>query len=434
MNRTARKSLIVTTLVFLFTLFLAACSQSPDTVQTKVGFAPINAEIPLKTRDFGTGKYDSGTGIAANTTGVYVTGSTYGNLDGVNKDSTGVSSDGFIRKYDGGVIWGQQFGTRFSDAPYAIAVGSTGNSYVAGSTDGALGFKVGGNDEFIRKYNSDGFLQWTRQFGTVSYDYVFDIAVDSSENIFVLGQNDSLGFIVHKFNSSGVLLASKTVTSLPSMFPNALAIDSTGSVIVLATWYGGVSTQYNIRIFKFTNLLIDTWNVPFQQTIYNEDGFDITTVGTDIHVTAKINSSIHGARYGKLNAAGTLLAIRQLEPNATCNCTFPRSITADASGNIYIAGDTSGAFSGLINAGLKDIVVFKYNSSSTLIWTKQLGQGSFGTTTDEYANGIAVSDAVYVTGLTLGNFLGDPKYGTNDADAYIAQFDLTTGALLGIDQ
>jgi hypothetical protein len=168
--------------------------------------------------------------------------------------------------------------------------------------------------------------------------------------------------------------------------------------------------------------------------VHIDIGYDIATFGTDIYVTARINSSTSGlgARYGKLNSAGTLITVRQLEPTSTCNCTDPRSITLDSSGNIYITGYTRGAFTGFTNAGFTDIVVFKYSPTHTRTWVRQFGNGTFGTTEGDFANAIAVSDAVYITGNTFGNLLGDLPYG--GFDAYLAQLDKATGALLGIDQ
>jgi Beta-propeller repeat len=434
MNHLLGKSLVVSSLVLFLILFLAACSQtSVDVGQTQ-----------LTKQDFGTAGSDGGSGIAANATGVYVVGSTSGSLDGPNKGG----SDAFLRKYDGGVVWGQQFGTRAFDQATDVAVDSAGNSYVVGNTEGALGFRVGGTDVFLRKYNSSGIVQWTRQFGTRFYDVASDVALDSSNNIFVLNLNqdaaaeNDIGFTLRKYNGSGVLLTSRTVTSasLPSLSPAALAIDSTGNVVVLARWLDSAGgTSQNVRVFKFTNTLADVWNVPFQQTVNYEFANDIATFGTDIYLTARISSATanYGARYGKLNSAGTLVAVKQLEPTSTCNCTIPLSITVDSSGNIYIAGFTFGAFPGFTNAGFSDIVVFKYNTANTRIWVRQFGQGTFGTTEYDYGYGIAVSDAVYVTGYTYGNLLGDPKYSNppiNDTDAYLAQLDIATGAVLGIDQ
>jgi Beta-propeller repeat len=434
-----RRLVVVSLAVFAFSL--AACNQTPDSVSTIPANAdellsPGPAKGQLKARDFGTAVDDSGRGVAANATGVYVVGNTLGSLDGPSKGDR----DAFVRKYDGGVVWASQFGTRFEERAAKVVVDSTGNSYVLGGTYGALGFKVGGQDVYLRKYNASGTVLWVRQFGTNNYDDPIDLALDSSGNIFTLSQdNSSDGFTLRKFNANGVLLTSRTVTGstvLPSLDPKALAIDSTGSVIVLAQWYV-TGTGANVRVFKLTAALADVWNVPFQQTVNNDYAYDVTTFGTDIYLTAQIASTTagYGARYGKLNSAGTFITARQLEPTLTCNCATPVSIALDASGNVYVAGYTAGSFTGFANAGAADIVAFKYNAAGIRQWVRQLGQGTNGTAEYDYAAGIAVSDDVYVTGYTYGNLLGDSKYSSgNDADAYLLQINKTTGAIVGIDQ
>jgi Beta-propeller repeat len=301
-----------------------------------------------------------------------------------------------------------------------------------------LGFKVGGSDSFLRKYNASGAVQWTRQFGTLGGDYVLDVALDAGGSIFALSQDDATGFVLRKFGPTGTLLASKIVPSatLPGLIPKALAIDGSGNVIVLAAWYDSGTSGNNVRVFKFTNALVSVWSVPYQTNFYDA-AYDIATFGTDIYITARINTPTagFGARYVKLNSAGTIVLTRQLEPTSTCNCTNPNSITVDSSGNIYVVADVYAAsFSGFTNAGGADIVAFKYDSAGTRLWVRQLGAGTNGTALGDYTKAVAVSDAVYVTGNTFGNLLGDPKYGTTDTDAYLVQLDKTTGQIIGIDQ
>jgi hypothetical protein len=436
MNTT--RTIIVSSLGFL-TIVLGACGQSSDTttvIPENLDTTPVTVGAErLKAKDFGTGITDYGEAVAANATGVYVVGETYGSLDGQNRGNW----DAIVRKYDGGVIWANQFGTRNYDGTKAVAVDAAGNSYVAGETSGALGFKVGDYDVFLRKYNATGAVVWTRQFGTADSDSAYDVALDSSGNAFVLSQdNDSYGFTVRKFSPSGTLLVSRTVTNatLPQLNPTKLAVDSVGNVIVLTGWYGFATSGQNVRVFKFTSALADVWNVPYQ-TNFDDEPFDVATLGTDIYITARINTPTagFGARYVKLSSAGAIVLTRQLEPTPTCNCTYPNSITVDASGNVYVVGDTTGSFAGFTNAGNTDIVAFKYNAAGTKLWGRQLGTGTNGTALVDIGWGVAVSDAVYITGWTYGNLLGDPKYGAgNDADAYLLELDKITGNIIGIDQ
>ena len=79
--------------------------------------------------------------------------------------------------------------------------------------------------------------------------------------------------------------------------------------------------------------------------------------------------------------------------------------------------------------GGDDIFVLKYSPAGARRWAFQLGGAE-----NDVAQGIAVSDAVYVTGYSDSspNLLGDAGYGS--LDAFLMKLSKSTGALLGIDQ
>jgi len=83
----------------------------------------------------------------------------------------------------------------------------------------------------------------------------------------------------------------------------------------------------------------------------------------------------------------------------------------NSSGNVYVAGETSGGLDGNSNSGSWDLFVVKYNSSGTKQWTRQLG-----TSPDERAYGVATDSSgnVYVTGFTAGGLDGNSNAGSQD--------------------
>ena len=150
---------------------------------------------------------------------IYLTGSTQGGLDG---NTNSGKSDIILVKYNSSGVkqWTKQLGTSSHETGYwdPITVDSSNNFYVTGYSYGGLDgntFFGGGGDIFLVKYNSNGTKQWTRQLGTSEQDLGFGVTVDSSDNIYLTGitsgsldGNTNSGnsdiFLV-KYNSDGVL-------------------------------------------------------------------------------------------------------------------------------------------------------------------------------------------------------------------------------------
>ena len=90
------------------------------------------------------------------------------------------------------------------------------------------------------------------------------------------------------------------------------------------------------------------------------------------------------------------------------------ALAADGSGSVYVAGNTAGAFSGYTNLGSRDAFVAKFNSSLDLQGTVQ----QFGTSENDVAYSVAVDSTrnVYVAGSSLGDLFGD---NAGDSDAFI---------------
>jgi uncharacterized delta-60 repeat protein len=163
----------------------------------------------------GTWDTDFANGVATDSSGnVYVTGSTYRSLDG---NTSAGNADLFVVKYNssGSKQWTKQLGSSSRDYANDVVTDSSGNVYVTGTTYGGLdgNTSAGNADLFVVKYNSSGTKQWTKQLGTSSTDTANGVATDSSGNVYVAGGtyggldgNTSAGvndlFIV-KYNSSG---------------------------------------------------------------------------------------------------------------------------------------------------------------------------------------------------------------------------------------
>lgn len=142
---------------------------------------------PVWTVQFGTAGYDEVAGVAVDRAGrVVLAGYTGGDLAGPNAGGY----DAFVRALDPGgtVLWTRQFGTSTSDYAYDVAIGANGAIYGAGATFGDLaGAGAGGGDAYVRAHDGDGNALWTRQFGTGESDYVIRVASDAVGGVLAVG-------------------------------------------------------------------------------------------------------------------------------------------------------------------------------------------------------------------------------------------------------
>ncbi|HUS08607.1 MAG TPA: SBBP repeat-containing protein [Bryobacteraceae bacterium] len=148
----------------------------------------------LWTRQFGTVTDDFAFAVAAHPSGVYVVGQ----IDCCGSNFPGLpatlSADGYIRKYsgDGTELWTRMIVSVNAEKALGVAVDDTG-VYVVGTTNGDLVVGAnGGRDGFLRKYGHDGAMLWTRQFGTFlangdgATDDAYAVAVGPA-GVFVVG-------------------------------------------------------------------------------------------------------------------------------------------------------------------------------------------------------------------------------------------------------
>ena len=158
----------------------------------------------------GASKDDFGSDIAVDSSGNAYSGYTKGNLFG----PTPVLENAFIAKYDptGNRLWAHQFGPGNEDGR-AVTTDATGSVYVAGQTHGDFGQANAGHyDNFVIKYDTNGSVVWTKQWGSPTWDVINALAIDPSGNVLVSGQ--TLGSLAG--NNAG---KKNTHSSVSSMRP-----------------------------------------------------------------------------------------------------------------------------------------------------------------------------------------------------------------------
>ena len=311
---------------------------------------------------------------------VYVAGYTTGNLDG--NTLTG-ASDFFLTKYDanGTKLYTKLMGVvGASTLGYSTATDANGNVYVAGYTTGGLDGNassgVGDYDFFLTKYDAAGTKLYTKQMGvtvtagTGVNTYAMSTATDASGNVYVAGfttgnldGNTLTGiydFFLTKYNASGTKLYTKQMgVAGASTQAASTATDASGNIYV-----AGYTTG-------------------------NLDGNTLTGT-SDFFLT-------------KYDATGTKLYTKQM--GVAGASTQVNSVATDASGNVYVAGDTTGNLDSNTRTGTSDFFLTKYDATGAKLYTKLMGVA--GAITQANSTATDASGNVYVAGITAGGLDGN---------------------------
>ena len=329
------------------------------------------------TRQIGTNEWDFSDGAAVDASGnVYVSGSTKGDLGATNAGR----ADAFLRKFDsdGNVLWTKQIGTSENDGFQSVAVDASGNVYATGWTRGDLGAaNAGGVDVFLSKFDSDGNVLWMKQIGS-SHDQEGgeSVAVDASGNVYIAG------------TTGGDLGA-----------PSAGRFDA---------FLGKFDSEGNLLWVKQMGT---TENDAYHSVAVDASG-DIYAGGSTEGDLGAPNAGID-ALLSKYDSDGEVLWTKQI---GTSGNEYFSSVVVDASGNVYVGGTTEGDLGAPIAGGL-DAFLSKFDSDGNVLWMKQTG-----TSEDEGGHSVDVdaSGNIYASGWTDGDLAGASA---GDTDAFLSKFD-----------
>ncbi len=149
----------------------------------------LNSSSEQWVKQYGTADSEITNAMALDTSGnLYLVGSTNGSFSGYTNAGY---DDLFLIKTDsaGTEVWHRQWGTNNVDSAWGVAVDDNGNIYVTGTTAGGLdgNSSAGNSDIFLTRWNADGTREWTKQWGTDQSDIGSAVTVDKDGFIFVTG-------------------------------------------------------------------------------------------------------------------------------------------------------------------------------------------------------------------------------------------------------
>jgi hypothetical protein len=236
-----------------------------------------------------------------------------------------VSNAAFLAKYNeaGDLVWTRwtsPVGTS-SDRSSAISVDGSGNAYIAGMTWGNLGGPSAGLfDAFVRKYDADGNVSWTRQFGTARSDFATGVSADGFGNVYVSANlfdyvADEVDMFLRKYDVDGNLLWSRELITGGGGHWTDVSSDSLGNVYL---------------------------------------------TGATVHSIPGPNTRELDAFVSKYDGSGNVLWTSQFGSESFDG---PRGVSADGLGNVYISGTTQGNLGGTHAGGVNDAFVAKLSES-----------------------------------------------------------------------
>lgn len=331
---------------------------------------------------FGGAGTNAARGIAVDSSGniLIAGGTTSGNLPGLSAnsfqvdykglaDDTPYPGDAFIAKMNASasaLLWVTYLGGTGNDSATSLAVDSSGNAYVTGSTDsgdfpigpskssvvqGTFGGGGGGikfhevGDAFVAKFDSNGKLLWSTYLGGSQDDIGTAIAVDSAGNAYIAGATVSANFpgvaggyqstfggkggqptldqgggyvsfdsgdaFVAKIDPTGAHLSATYFGGSLDDFALALSIDSSGNI-----WIGGGTISKNLPLTgAFQSNYAGGTGAAAQPIFSTGDGF-----------IAKFSSDLKTSKYSTYFGGSKDDVIL--------------GIAVDSSGAIYVAGAT----------------------------------------------------------------------------------------------
>ncbi|MGA1821713.1 MAG: fibronectin type III domain-containing protein [Thermoplasmatota archaeon] len=376
---------------------------------------------------------------------------------------------------DPGIMFSTFVGGSNFDEAVAMEIDSSGYVYVAGRTTsnpfptvtGSYDTSYSGGtngDGFVLKLDTDGgSLIYSTYLGGSGDDFLNDMTIDSSGNVYVAGQTYSTNYptqsgsydtlyanngdaFVTKLSSTGASLSYSTfLGGWWEDGANAITVDSSGNAYITgetysqSTWpqwrYPVTSGSYSQTYSGNQDSFVTKINSGGSSLTYssylgsnaNDEGLAIavdssgyayvtgTTTSTGYPTTSGVYSRTHRgsneAFITKFSTAGSALSASTFIGGT--NNDYGRSLSIDSNGNVLLAGETSssgtgsfpttnGAFDTTHNGNYDAFASLLDSSLVSLLYSTFLGGSGNDAARDSH---IDSDDNAYLTGYTYsGNF------------------------------
>lgn len=314
-------------------------------------------------------------------------------------------NDAFLVKLNsanGTRVWGTYYGGAGVDKAYGCATDAADNVYLCGETTGSTGTVIAtpsaqqpttniATAGFLAKFNSSGVRQWGTYYGGHSNIEVgFSCANDALGNVFLCGYSAS--------NTSTLIASPGSHQPIVGGAQDGFLakFNSATGVRIWGTYYGGVfgDRAYSCSADASGNIYLG--------------GFADSNTGTVIATSGshQSNGNTNNGYLAKFDNAG----VRQWGTyySAPSGGEVVYSTSIDASGNIYIAGQTASQSGTAIatpfshqeiggGAGFTDAFLAKFNPSGVRQWGTYYGGADSEV---GYGCAVGLNSEIYLAGYT----------------------------------
>jgi hypothetical protein len=257
-------------------------------------------------------------------------------------------------------------------------------------------------DWYIAKLNFDDTIVWQKRIAGNSSDYAYRIKIDSSGNLYVIGQlyaNSGTSYmdpLIMKFDPNGNILDSRKFVIPGASTADGqaydMSIDSLGNIYIAAQQYMNYSNSayYVANLVKLDSSLNLVWEKMLYRPGYWMQSNTSVGVDTDNNVYFCFTDGTY-LFIQKYDSAGTKLWGRSYFDSYSV--LYPRRIEIAPNGSVYIC-----FHGGIQTEATFAAIVMKIDpASGSILWQRNIYSGSF--ITDYLRGSIVDSDSnVYITG------------------------------------
>ena len=311
---------------------------------------------------------------------------------------------------DGVLQWKKTFSNGASDNLYNLKVDSSDNIVVSSTTYYGSKARYG-----IFKINPSGEIQWSKHIDNVNGRTANEVPesglyIDASDNIYVCGYSNldvgggaTYQLYMVKLNSSGDLQLNRHLrTSGHDLYGRDVVADNSGNIYI--SGYGGsYGAGGDVIVAKYNSSGNHQWSRTISSSVMDAPGW-LVTDGTHIYVNIN-NGNPPSTSLVKVNSSGDIVWQRKITTTgASGHSVSVQAMDIDSAGNIYVSGYRTPRYGQVDGV---DGFYAKWNSSGTLQWQRYITSDAnqypaFKMSVDDSSGSIYICGRNYHTGyMTL---------------------------------